>query len=151
MKTYLIAILATISLAFTNHNTPMAFFDLTVLENTIEMQIEVEEAAMEQAIEIQYMQAISDELVAQYLLEHTKWTVNETASPMSIQTIEKERGHFRITAQLNTNSKVKTLGIYNDCLIEAVEGHHNIIRLQYGERLREFGLNKDRTETKIVL
>ena len=149
MKYCFIYTLLFLSLGFVAHDTPMAFFELTIIEDAIEVNMEFEQKALEESIESKFLKDGSNELIKAYLLQHTEWVINEEATALDILSMDKKKGHIYVQAQLKVEGAVKTIGVQNTCLIDDIEGHHNIIRLKQKDRLREFGLFKSRVSMEI--
>lgn len=151
MKYSFIYTLLFVCCGFVAHNTPMAFFELTLMEDAIEVEMEFEQKALEDAIQSKFVKEGSNELIEAYLVKHTAWVINDETNALEILSVDKKKGHVYVQAQLKVDGAVKSIAVQNTCLINDVEGHYNIIRLKQQDRLREFGLNKERTSTEIVV
>jgi len=152
MKYLFLSLLCFLTLSVSAHDIPLGIFNLTFEENTIQLEIKLEVEDIEKAVSELYQQKSNDRLVEQYILEHTTWMVNaQTLVPVLCFT-EKGAEHYYIHINFTTPSvPLNTMTIKNDCLLQEIDNHSNIIYVNYKGEQRGFRLHKDRVRTSFDL
>lgn len=153
MKFFFISILLLLlPLTIFSHDIPLGIFQLTFEQNHIQLEIKLEIEDIEQAVALQYKQKSTDRLVEQYIVAHTNWTINEQVLVPELCSTEKEGEHYYIIIHFIPPSlPLTSMSIENDCLLQEIDNHSNIIYINHRGQQRGFRLNKDRKRTSFEL
>jgi len=152
MKFYVLLLLFTQHVIAPNHDVPVAIFDMKIEDDGITMNVKLDKEDLEEAIIFQFDQTISQELIEQYILKNTEWTINEKKITLKINTIQKDNEHYLIKMDFPIiKEKLESMSIYNTCLVNEIDSHSNIIYLRYQNEKRGFRLDKDRKRTSFEL
>ena len=107
---------------------------------------------IEKAVSLQYQQKSNDRLVEQYIVAHTTWTINEQILVPELCSTEKEGDHYYIIIHFAAPTlPLTTMTIVNDCLLQEIDNHSNIIYVNHKGEQRGFRLHKERKRTSFEL
>ena len=135
------------------HDFSMAIFAITLEENTLQLKIKLDRGDIEQALAIESVDKNTTKLVADYVVNHTIWMVNNQPIAFTYPSIKKDDDFYFIEAQpIAFNGPFSTLEVYNTCLIEEQTKQSNIIYIkQKDKEMRGFRMNKTRQQISVDL
>lgn len=151
MKIHLLCIILSYLLNL-EHDVPIAIYNLTIQENNLKMEIQLDKDDFEMAIITHYNKNISRALIEDYIHENAVWIFNGKQTSFDICTIHIDHEHYTLKGEFSSfNDILKKLEIYNTCLIHIVPDHSNIIYIHKNEKQRGFRLHKKRIKTVVEL
>lgn len=152
MKSYFLISLFAFLLSPPPHDIPMGIFSLTFEQEQIRMDIKLEVEDVEKAVAAHFKQKSTDRLVEKYILKHTSWSINDQPLTPELCSTEKQADHYLIKMDFVTPSlPLTTMTIVNECLLQEIDKHSNVIYIQQNGERRGFRLHKDRTQTTFEL
>ena len=152
MKLIFLFTLLFLPLSIFSHDIPLGIFHLTFEQEHIQLDIKLEIEDIEKAVGLEYQKKSNDRLVEQYIVAHTKWTINGQALVPELCSTEKEEEHYYIIIHfIAPTLPLTTMTIDNDCLLEEIDSHSNIIYVNHKGEQRGFRLHKERRSTSFEL
>jgi len=132
------------------HDIPVAHFDISQKAKIINVSVEIDQFAFEQAYtengkvkctqqeDIQYQ-------MADYWRSHFRLKINGTIVNLEFKNIGTVSHHYKIElgGELK-NEKIKQIGIQNTCLLAELPDQSNVITAYINDKKRGFRMTKDR-------
>lgn len=148
---YSTAFLLSMNFGF-GHDLKMAIFEIYEGKTGLEISISIDREVFLQTLKADcsetMLQNEFEDAAWEYLDSHMKIFVNDQFGSFHIEEIEYGRQNMIITGSLNVSVKeVREVRMTNTCLVDSIDGHDNIMKLNLGGRLRSFRLNEKRTAT----
>ncbi len=145
-------------LAFLNflsppHDIAMAVFAVTLEENTLRLQVQLDRGDIEKAVNLPTENDNSTKVIQEYVMNHAIWIINNEPTEFNFITIRKDDEFYYLEAEpINFTTPFNTIDIHNTCLIEEVDKHSNVIYIkQKDKKVRGFRMNKKRVDISVAL
>ena len=133
------------------HDVSVAFFDLKVSEDGIELEMKFIKENMEKVLKESYPNTdFSNKLNKHKIIEtslstHLRWIINGSAKNCVIDQISEDEHYIFITALFSKpQHSIQRIEIYNTCLIEQIHEHSNIMSFHIHNKERMFRLHRKR-------
>lgn len=159
MKKALFAFLIFISFQVHAHDLKTAIFQIYAIEHTCFISIKIDRYDLEQALlkdctlsNLDSSHVQVDSLVINYLNDRLSIEFENQNAVLNYYELIFEDEYVTINGEfvgMIYYSDASLIVVKNTCLIDAIDGHENIIQLSLNNKKRSFRLNQDRQKTYI--
>lgn len=134
------------------HDIRMAIFEIYEDPSGLKMNVSVDKYYFNQTLQTEfptdYNSANFERLTWEYLQSRVTIEIDGNCTAFEINEIEYSDENIFIKGSLNLRLQdVNEVKMTNTCMIDLIEGHDNIMKLQLKDRTRSFRLNSKRTST----
>lgn len=141
------AFLLALTLIFApTHDMSVAIYELEVREAKILMEATFDKENMEEAIQKEYGEKASPDLVASYLVKHSSWIANKKRLDINTLSVTHDHQFYNLKAELPfTSEALSTFQIRNTVLFNEVDNHSNIVFINYQGKEKVYKLTARRS------
>lgn len=133
------------------HDIRLAFFELKESQTgEYSLSVSFDKEDLAQAIPVTIGLTDSHKRrILHYLNENFQLSLNDQCVGTSLISISEEADFVRLQFKVeNFKEKIKSIRIFNTCLIEEIEGHSNIFKALINGKSRSFRLTESRITTE---
>lgn len=157
MKKILIILLLLLCHFSYAHDIKMAVFEITESGNGYALDISFDKLELEKSLITAYPELLTmndnerrERFIIEYLEGNFQMMFNGSCVSPEIHSVSYERDYVRVHATVVRHfTDIKTIDVFNTCLIDYNKGHLNIIKVSLHDRVRTFRLSADRIRTTI--
>ncbi len=141
-----------------SHGMHMAIFEISQTEEGCSLNISFDKEDLVKSLLTNYpdlsgkqdIASMRSHIVA-YLNSNFQLRFNTQCIDVDVTDILYAKNYVRIKASLLTevNEMIRSVSVFNTCLIDYTEGHTNVVRAHLNGRFRSFKLDRERTSTFI--
>lgn len=131
------------------HDLPVATYNLQVSDFEIDIEIEFHQTDLQNALK---SYNFIEHEVSNYITTNTKWIINDKVQVLQVCEFKTDDYHFIVKAQINTEEIIKKIELFNNCLINEIADHSNVVYVyQKNKKVRGFRSHKERQTLFIEL
>ena len=132
-----------------SHDIQVAYFKISEDQDTLRIDFVFEKEDLLETLDKQQGE-VSKEQLQIYLREHFSLLINDKKEDIVLGDMRTEEKHLFMRGVLaHLNQKITSLEVHNTCLLN-IDDHSNIIEIRLHDQERDFLMNSDRNNIKVI-